>query len=312
VSIQTTTLATPGITSDAIFRTWGSAVSALIQAAGLTKTSDTGQVNWTTVTRAAGGTASGYEMYRFPDADPLQASRPVFIKIEYGIYQSNSSWPELWVSVGNATNGAGTLVAHADFPDFTVSRQSSTTSEWLASSTPTFCEAAYLDGEFLLVLHPVNSTNNHGMWWWISRTRDVDGVAVGDGLAIARGNFDSDGGNTNSTFRHFYGSTVGQMSTTWLGSTGFVPLVNTLWPSANATAGGDTYLAPWLTGLPMRRTFGPAKLLQGCWRGGIALGTTVALTHLGEAGTWRGMGTITGYAGHTQSQTNVGMAIRSA
>jgi len=69
--------------TDAEFRTWGSGIAAALQACGLVKTSDTGQIDWATVTRpGASHTAAGYEIYRFNDS--LQATKPVLIKVEYG------------------------------------------------------------------------------------------------------------------------------------------------------------------------------------------------------------------------------------
>lgn len=110
-------------TSDANFRTWGSAVSSALQTCGLVQTSDTGQINWTTVTRTAaaytgGGGAEviqGYEIYKFNDS--LQATFPVFIKVEYGYIRDENvngagvavTAPVLYVNVAASTNGSGTL-----------------------------------------------------------------------------------------------------------------------------------------------------------------------------------------------------------
>ncbi|MCB1713466.1 MAG: hypothetical protein KDH96_13660, partial [Candidatus Riesia sp.] len=73
-------MAKPSSSTDALFRDWGSKLSAAIQAVGLVKTGDTGQINWSTVTVGTG--IRGYEIFRFNDS--LQATTPVFIKIEYG------------------------------------------------------------------------------------------------------------------------------------------------------------------------------------------------------------------------------------
>jgi|GEM_PF-5465204 len=109
-------------TSDANFRAWGSGISSALQTCGLVQTTDTGQINWTTVTRtnvaySGGGIENvvGYEIYKFNDS--LQATVPVFIKIEYGyIGDDNASHsarvitaPVLFITVSNATNGAGAM-----------------------------------------------------------------------------------------------------------------------------------------------------------------------------------------------------------
>jgi len=85
-------------TSDTTWRAWGSAISAALAALGtIVQTSDTGQINWATATKASGG----FEIWRF--ADSLQSTAPVFIRIDY------SSNPQLNFRVGTGTNGAGTL-----------------------------------------------------------------------------------------------------------------------------------------------------------------------------------------------------------
>lgn len=101
--------------SDATFRSWGSAFSAALIAAGiastcLTQTADTGQINWTTVVRPGISTVAGYEMYRLTDT--LDGTTPLFIKIEYGT-GSAATIPQMWITIGTATNGAGTITANA-------------------------------------------------------------------------------------------------------------------------------------------------------------------------------------------------------
>jgi len=46
------------------FRVWGSAVSNALAEIGLTKTADTGQIDWTTVAFIA-NSFSGYEIWQF-------------------------------------------------------------------------------------------------------------------------------------------------------------------------------------------------------------------------------------------------------
>lgn len=92
--------------TDAGFREWGSALSAGLASAGLVQTSDTGQINWTTVVRAAPDNSAGYEIWRMDDA--MQATKPVFFKLEYGS-GSSSNVPFMWLTVGSGSNGSGTI-----------------------------------------------------------------------------------------------------------------------------------------------------------------------------------------------------------
>ena len=93
-------------TTTAGFRTWGAEFHAQLVAIGLTLSSDTGQINWTTVTyNSVANTVSGYEIWQFNDS--LQSTTPIFIKIEFGSTQPLIA--AIWITVGNGSNGSGTL-----------------------------------------------------------------------------------------------------------------------------------------------------------------------------------------------------------
>lgn len=95
------------IPDTASLRTFIQTVQASLAAAGAVKTADTGQIDSSTVVwQATTGFLYGYEIYRFSDA--LQATRPVFIKVEYASAASTGH-AVIWTTVGFATNGAGTL-----------------------------------------------------------------------------------------------------------------------------------------------------------------------------------------------------------
>ena len=88
---------------DARFRAWGSAISAGLAAVGLVKVAVTGAVNWGTVVRGtaiAAGTPWGFEVWRFADA--LQATHPVFIKVEYGGSNSTTTAQALLAALDRA------------------------------------------------------------------------------------------------------------------------------------------------------------------------------------------------------------------
>jgi hypothetical protein len=100
--------AAPTNATDAEFRDWGSKLSDALAAVGMVKTADTGQIDWATVVKpAAISTYQGYEVWRFNDT--LQATAPLFLKIEYGSGVSVATRPGLRLQVGKGTNGAGTL-----------------------------------------------------------------------------------------------------------------------------------------------------------------------------------------------------------
>jgi hypothetical protein len=89
--------------SDAAFRTWGSELSGKFAAVGMVQTADTGQINWSTATRAAViNTVAGYEIWKL-------SSGSLFFKIEYGTGNPQPTTPSLWITAGTGSNGSGTL-----------------------------------------------------------------------------------------------------------------------------------------------------------------------------------------------------------
>lgn len=92
-------------TSDAAFRAWGSELSTKFAAVGMVQTADTGQINWTTVTRASTNTAAGYEIWRL-------SGSALYFKIEYGSGSATTT-PSLWITVGTGSNGTGTITGQS-------------------------------------------------------------------------------------------------------------------------------------------------------------------------------------------------------
>lgn len=165
-------------TTDAGFRAWGSGISAALSAVGLVQTADTGQINWGTVTHPVAAAVQGYEIWRF--SDTLQATKPVFIKIEYGA-TSSAGQVALFLSVGTATNGAGTLST------LVTGRYVLTT---VSSAVAAYASPLYVSGDGSSVnLFTTFSSSPTNAWNWsfgfsIERSRNADGTANGDGLSL--------------------------------------------------------------------------------------------------------------------------------
>lgn len=96
--------------SDATFREWGSDFAAKLAAVGLVQTSDTGQINWVTVTRPGINTNAGYEIWRFNDTQ--QGTAPIYLRIDYGT-GSGATSPRMLFTVGTGSNGSGTITGTA-------------------------------------------------------------------------------------------------------------------------------------------------------------------------------------------------------
>lgn len=163
-------------TTDAEFRQWALDLSTALKAC-LTQTSDTGQVDWTlgTQVRPGAGLYTYYEVYRFSDA--LQATRPVFIKVEYGTSATLTN-PAIRITIAAGTNGAGTLTA----PTFLTATAGPNVAPPAGIATTTYVCAK--DGYFGLAwqTQPTPSANNPHFTLVIDRSRDTTGAATGNAL----------------------------------------------------------------------------------------------------------------------------------
>lgn len=168
---------TPTNATDAQFRAWGSGIAAQLAAMGLVQTGDTGQINWTTVTvGAVVNTALGYEIWRF--ADSLQATAPIYIKIEYG-QGSPVANPSLWFTFGTGSNGAGTLTG-----PISTRRQLT----WTAYATNSL--TCYFSGDTnrfgaALFCQGTGASGTIAGYFSFERTKDSTGADTDLGLLIA-------------------------------------------------------------------------------------------------------------------------------
>jgi len=100
--------AAPIQTTDAEFQAWVTAISTGFQAL-FTKVTQAGEINLSTVSKpSSADTSQGFEVYRFNDS--LQATAPLYFKIEYGS-SSTAVTPSCWLTVGKGADGSGTLTS---------------------------------------------------------------------------------------------------------------------------------------------------------------------------------------------------------
>lgn len=116
-------------TSDAGFRNWITDFTTGLSSIGLQQTADTGQLTTASITRPGTNTAGGYQVYQFSDS--LQSSYPLYMKIEFGT-GNITSIPTMWITIGNATNGSGSITGTTY-----VSRTTIGTTTTIPSSTAT-------------------------------------------------------------------------------------------------------------------------------------------------------------------------------
>lgn len=233
-------------TSDAGFRAWGAEYNAKLAAAGLVQASDTGQINWASVNRPGISTVAGYEIWRFNDA--LQATAPIYIKLEFGT-GTNASVPQLWITVGTGSNGSGTITGQSSTRTICGTTGNPGVA---ATSYPSY--ACHAEGHFGISYkqgwHTLNMTPGT---WFLHRYSDDDGTPNGDGFVVYMVS------NANSAATASY--LVPQSVRTAATATTFTAATNTgtyaLWPHglSNPTldAAGDVQIVPY---------FYPTKRLQ--------------------------------------------------
>ena len=165
-------------TNDADFRVWAQQFEALLVAAGLVVTSDTGQVDLTTMTKPVGGIA-GYRMYRFNDA--LQATAPIYIRVGFGTSTLNSGAPQMNVQVGTGTNGANSLLAGAVTGVFLMNPSSAP----LGSGTPFKSKACVVEGcAWISFKYNYSGTNSCQLGFLVARSCDSAGNPTSHGFLL--------------------------------------------------------------------------------------------------------------------------------
>jgi hypothetical protein len=108
VATKTDSTLTNNMSTDAHFRANASFIhDLLVTTGGWVQTSDTGQIDLTTVNKPGStNTKAGYAIYRMDDA--LQATVPLFLKIYYGTARAATAFG-IWFSLATSSNGSGTL-----------------------------------------------------------------------------------------------------------------------------------------------------------------------------------------------------------
>lgn len=158
--------------NDAEFRAWGSGISAQLSACfGWVQCADTGQIDWVTVLRPGlGNTKAGYEIWRFDD--PLQATAPVFLRIDFGT-GSNVTNARIWFTIGTGTDGAGTVDAGGIGP------------EYVGNASHNAVGSCYFCGDKGRGVFATDATYPSGtMFFSIERTKDANGADTADGVLV--------------------------------------------------------------------------------------------------------------------------------
>lgn len=274
------------LNADQAFRTWIQGISDGLAAVGLVQTADTGQINIATVTSTlgSGNVIRGYQIWRF--SDPLQATAPVFFKIEYGS-QANGNGPAIWLTVGKSSDGAGNIntVVSRRHNWGSASGQVNTSSPLLISS----------DGSGVVVLMTKGFQGGSPSWdmaFIIERSRNADGTPNGDGLMLC-----GTGVNTNQD--PIYSQFMSYGASAWSATQNYWPVP---FPGARigtANAGTSQTLFPAVVVTPKAQ--GPSLMLLGCGINDFVVRSQVKVT---ISGALRNYIAMTG--------TNAGRAVDSS
>lgn len=164
-------------TTDALFRAAAQRIHDAFSSAGWVQTSDTGQINLSTVTRSI-LSFRGYEMWKMADA--LQSTTPVFLKIEYGNDNDGTNFVlMLRINIGFATDGAGVI---------TGTQRTAAISTQVGSASSALTLNSYWSGStnrFILVDQIDHSTAAWSKIVSVERTKDASGNDTSDGIVYA-------------------------------------------------------------------------------------------------------------------------------
>lgn len=279
------------------FRVWGSAIAGAIATQGWVQTGDTGQINWSTVTTAAANTSYGYEIWRMADA--LQATHPVFLKLEYGTGAKSTPYcPQMWATVGTGSDGAGTLTSHAAYPGTVSTRRSFLTT---GASFVNRTGKCYVQGDtssLVIALWPpdhsltVSGYHVTAGVFFIERTRDENSTNNSNGFC------------THWTYTEYQGTAGTCYNQLFRFISGTQPVETAYgqaeFQSMSSLAGTGGYPSRIRTGT-VPAVQGAHKYVLSAFTTDFSANETYTITHQGSSGSWRALGRGNGMSTSTNT-----------
>jgi hypothetical protein len=176
-------LLTSDMSTVANFKSWGQAISvAMGTTFGWSQSSDTGQVNWSTISSVPTGNNYVYEMWQ-----PNDGGTNFLLKIEYGAY-GNNGFANVRVSLGTTTNGAGVFTGN-----YIGTFQSSITNNGYPSSLPLPCRFSGAPGRFAIIMW---DTSNLGFLLAVERSIDSSGNYTNSYVTLIQTQWTNNGATT--------------------------------------------------------------------------------------------------------------------
>jgi hypothetical protein len=259
--------------TDAHFRAWGKSISDQLLAGSWALTADTGNdangnglIDFTTVVKpAAISTVQGYQIWKSNDAAGSLVN--IFLKIEYGSFSTSANQPQIWLTIGFASDGSGNLTG-------TISTRTAIHVNTTATTTAVNCNLAAGAGWACMMLGTAASLN---FYFSIERTHDASLNFQNEVLIILMGTAAGSGTNQVVT------QSVAYVQSTW-STAGNGALQGILPPAGNSVVSA-------VAGLGL--VFG--------YRGGFTNPSmNLKVCHTGDLGAAQGTFTVTDYgATHT-------------
>jgi hypothetical protein len=175
-------------TTNAEFQSWGSWISNAIANTGLTKATDSNQINWATVSAPVGTyTMQGYEIWGFSDA--LQSTAPVWMKLQYGSYSGNTIPALQWALGSGYYTGDGGLI-QGSITGFPLRDYNLVNNFMMLAQAGLFANntlVSYVAGgsNWLILALGARGTGsgiNYAQFLSLERTVDANGTPTGDGV----------------------------------------------------------------------------------------------------------------------------------
>lgn len=179
-AVETVDIA-PNIITDAAFRAWGANISSHLADGGLVNVSN--NIDWATVTTPGViNTKAGYEVWRFADA--LQATAPVFFKLEYGA-GATVNQPRLHFQLGSGSHAGNTSLMTGPLSPANTYRVALTANStnvehcYFSSNTSYFNTWMFMNKDAAVL-----ATATRTMGLSLERTKDATGADTGEGVLI--------------------------------------------------------------------------------------------------------------------------------
>ena len=161
-------------TANADLRAFATAVSAALVGGGWTRNGDVGEADLTTIVANSG---TNFVIYKMGDA--LQATYPVYLKLEFNPAASSVGALYLYMTIGTGSNGSGTITGVIK-ARYLINHSSSVT-------TANVKAILSADPDRFNFLWSYTIASGQSLYFGIERTRDSSNVATNVGVLVVQG-----------------------------------------------------------------------------------------------------------------------------